>query len=64
MDVQTLCYILAEVDAETLIYTLTDRLPVVEEEKVGIMPAKVECKAVLKALAAREKKLKSTHCPS
>ena len=41
MDVQTLCYILAEVDAETLIYALTDRLPVVEEEKVGIMPAKV-----------------------
>lgn len=45
MYVKALCYTLAEVDAKTLMYALTDRLPVVEEEKVGNMPAKVECKA-------------------
>ena len=46
VDVQTLCYTLAEIAAETLIhtYTLADRLPVVEEEKVGNTQAKVECK--------------------
>ena len=54
-DVQTLCYTLTKVDAKTLIYALTDRLPVVEEAKVDNTPAKVESKAVLDALAAREK---------
>ena len=58
MDVQALCYTLAKVDAETLIYALTDGLPVVEEEKVGNMPAKVECKAVLDTLAARQTEIK------
>ena len=58
VDVQTLCYILAKVDDETLIYALTDRLPVVEKEKVGNTPAKVECKAVLDELSDREKKVK------
>ena len=45
-------------DAETLVYALTDRLPVMKEEKVGNMSAKVECKAVLDKLAAREKEVK------
>ena len=58
VDVQVLCYTLSEVDAETLIYALTDRLPVLEEYKVGNMPVKVECKAVLNTLAARETEVK------
>ena len=58
VDVQAPCYTLAEVDAETLIYALTDRLPLVEEEKVGNMPGKVECRAVLNTLAARETDVK------
>ena len=62
MDVQALYYTLAEVDAETLVYEVTDGLPVVEEEKVCNMPAKVECKAVLDTLAARETEVK-VHTP-
>ena len=58
VDVQALFYILAKVDAKTLIYALADRLPLVEEEKVDNMPANVECKAVLKTLAAKEKEVK------
>ena len=58
VDVQALFYILAKVDAKTLIYALADRLPLVEEEKVDNMPANVECKALLKTLAAKEKELK------
>ena len=30
-----LCFTLAKVDAETLIYALTGKLPVVEEDKIG-----------------------------
>ena len=45
-------------DAERLIYTLADRLPVVEEEKVGNTSAKVECKAVHDTLAARQTEVK------
>ena len=41
-----------------LIYALAHRLSVVEEEKVGYMPAKVECKAVVDTLAARETEVK------
>ena len=33
VDMQAPCYTLAEVDAETLIYSLSDRLPVVDEKK-------------------------------
>ena len=44
--------------AERLIYTLAERLLVVEKEKIGKTPAKVECKAMLNTLAAREKKIK------
>ena len=54
MDAQFLCYTLDNVDAETLVYALTARLPVMKEEKVGNMSAKVECKAVLNTMAARE----------
>ena len=45
-------------DAETLLYALAHRLSVVEEEKVGNTPAKVECKAVVETLAARETEVK------
>ena len=45
-------------DAERLICTLADRLPGVEEEKVGNTPAKVECKAVHDKLTARETEVK------
>ena len=58
VDVLALCYTDAEVDAETLIYALTDRLPVVEKEKVGNIPAKMECKMVLNTLAARQTEVK------
>jgi len=58
VDVQALCYTLAKLYAKKLIYAPTDRLPVVEEEKVGNMPAKVECKAVLDKLADRETEVK------
>ena len=68
VDVQALCYPFADVDTETLIYALTDRLRVVEEENVGNKPAKLECKAMLDTLAAIETEVKSTHlatrCPS
>jgi len=57
-DVQALCYTLAKVDAETLRYPLTDRLQVLQEEKVGNMPTKLECKAVLDTLASRETEVK------
>ena len=53
-EILTLCYTLAEVNTERLIYTLAYRLPVVEKEKVGNTPAKVECKAVVDTLAAGE----------
>ena len=53
-----LCYALAKLDAETLLYALAHRLSVVEEEKVGNTPAKVECKAVVETLAARETEVK------
>ena len=52
-DMQALCYKLGEVDLKTLIYALIDRLPV-DEKKVGNMSAKVEFKAVLDTLGARE----------
>ena len=55
----TLCLNRAEVYAKRLIYTLADRLLVVEEKKVGNTPAKVECKAILNTLAAREKEIKA-----
>ena len=58
VDVQTLRYTLAELDAETLICALADRLRVVEEELVGNTPTKVECKAVLERLAAKETEVK------
>ena len=69
VDVQALCYTLSEVDAETLIYALTDRLPVLEEYKVGNMPVKVECKAVIDTPADTKTEVKvhtdsPTHCPS
>lgn len=54
MDIRALCYTFAKVDAETLVYALTDRLSAMKEEKVGNVSAKVECKAVLNTLAARE----------
>ena len=41
-------------DDEAIIYALADKLLVVEDEKVGNISAKVECKAVLDTLAARE----------
>ena len=44
-----------------LIYALADRLPLVEEEKDGNTPTKVEFKAVLHTLAARETEVNSTH---
>ena len=50
--VQALCYTLTEVNIETLIYPLDDRLSLLEEEKNGNTLAKVECKAVLDTLAA------------
>ena len=43
---------------ETIIYALADKLLVVEDEKVGNISAKVECKAVLDTLAARETEVK------
>ena len=54
---------------ETIIYALADKLLVVEDEKVGNISAKVECKAVLDTLAARETEVKvhileATQCPS
>ena len=52
-NIQALCYKLGEVDLKTLIYARIDRLPV-DEKKVGNMSAKVEFKAVLDTLAARE----------
>ena len=52
MVVQALCYTLTEVNIETLIYPLDDRLSLLEEEKNGNTLAKVECKAVLDTLAA------------
>ena len=52
-NIQALCYKLGEVDLKTLIYALIDRLPV-DEKKVGNMSAKVEFKAVLDTLGARE----------
>ena len=45
-------------DDETIIYALADKLLVVEDEKVGNISAKVECKAVLDTLAARETEVK------
>lgn len=51
MDVQALCYTLAQVDAERLIYSLTNKLLLVKEDKVRHMPTKVECKALLDTLA-------------
>ena len=57
-EILTLCYTLAEVNTEMLIYTLGYKLPVVEEEKVRITPAKVECKAVVHTLAAGENEVK------
>ena len=42
------------VDDETIIYALADKLLVVEDQKVGNISAKVECKAVFDTLAARE----------
>ena len=56
-------------DDETIIYALADKLLVVEDEKVGNISAKVECKAVLDILAARETEvnvhiLEATQCPS
>ena len=45
-------------DTKTLIHELADRQPVVEEEKVGSTPAKMDCQAVLDTLAAREKEVK------
>ena len=50
VDVHALCYTLAELDAETLIYALADKLPEVEQEKVGNTPTKVKCKAMLDTL--------------
>ena len=57
------------VDDETIIYALADKLLVVEDEKVGNISAKVECKALLDTLAARETEVKvhileATQCPS
>ena len=43
---------------ETIIYALADKLLVVADEKVGNISAKVECKAVLDTLAARETEVK------
>jgi len=67
-EILTLCYTLAEVDAERLIYTLADMQPVVEKEKVGNTSANVECKVVLDRLAAGETEVQvrhlATHCPS
>ena len=41
LDVPALCYKFAKVDAETLKYAASDRLLVVEENKVSNMPAKL-----------------------
>ena len=57
-EILTLCYTLAELDAERLIYALADRQSVVEKEKVGNTLAKVKCKVVLDTLAAREREVK------
>ena len=58
VDVQALCYTLAHVNARKLIYTLTNGLLLVEEDKVGNMPVKVERKAVLDTMADRETEVK------
>ena len=50
MDVRTLSYPLVKVDAKRLLYALTDRLLVVEENKVG----KEECQGVLDTPADRK----------
>ena len=54
VDVQSLYFTLAKVDAERLIYALADKLRVVEEEKFCNTLAKVKCKAVLDTLPVRE----------
>ena len=61
VDVEALCQPYNELDVEMLIYALADRLPLVEEEKDGNTPTKVEGKAVLHTLAARETEVNSTH---
>ena len=58
VDVQALCYTLAHVNARKLIYTLTNGLLLVEEDKVGNMPVKVERKAVLDTMADRKTEVK------
>ena len=58
VDVQEIYYTPAKGDAKTLTHSLTDRLLVVEKEKVSNMLTKVECKAVLATLAARETEVK------
>ena len=63
VDVQTVCYTIAELHAETLLYAQADRQPVVEKENVANMPANVKCKAVLRTLTASFTHL-ATHCPS
>ena len=45
-------------DAERLIYSLTNRLVLVKEDKVRHMPTKVECKALLDTLADKETEVK------
>ena len=50
--------ILAQVDAKRLIYSLTNRLLLVKEDKVRHMPTKVECKALLDTLADKETEVK------
>ena len=45
-------------DAERLIYSLTNRLLLVKEDKVRHMPTKVECKALLNTLADKETEVK------
>ena len=42
------------VEADRLIYALTDRPLMVEEINIGNMPTKVECKALLDTLADRD----------
>ena len=58
VDVQALCYTLTFVEADRLIYALTDGPLMVEEINVGNMPTKVEWKALLDTLADRETDVK------
>ena len=69
VDVQTLYYPLVKVDAETLIYALTDRLSVVKtKKKLATCQPRYSAKRCLTYPQTENQRLRSTHlvthCPS